>query len=106
MIGRLRIDRRNNFTRDLAKDRTVQDLCGLKRARSQKMAATTQAVVIVVSRVWGRSLLRAFCRRESRRQLLRQRYRPVFSAGVGHQKVFNTQAKTNQGDQEEGHKPF
>jgi len=57
VIGRLRIDRRNDFTRDQAKDGTVQSVNRLKRARSEEMAATAQAVVIVVSRVWRRSLL-------------------------------------------------
>ena len=85
MVWRLRIDRRNELTSDNAKDGAVQDLCGLKRVRSQKMAATAQAVVIVLSRVWRRSLLRAFCCRESRRSLLRYKGRPVFPTRVGHQ---------------------
>ena len=105
VIRRLRIDRRNNSTRDLAKDGTVQRLHGLNGARNEKMAATTQTVMVVVSRVWRRSLLRAFCCRESRRLLLRQRYRPVFSAGVGHEYVLNAQAETNQGHQEKSHEP-
>ena len=70
VIRRLRIDRRKNSTKDLAKDGTVQRLHGLNRVRDEKMAATTQTVMVVVSRVWRRSLLRAFCCRESRRPLL------------------------------------
>ena len=48
VIRRLRIDRRKNSTKDLAKDRSVQRLHGLNRVCDEKMAATTQAVMVVV----------------------------------------------------------
>jgi len=105
VIRRLGGNRRNNFTKDRAKDGTVPNVSRLKRSRSDQMAATAQTVVILFSGISWRTLLRTFCCPEKQRPLLSQRLRPIFSARFREQQIFNTQAEENRDKQEESGKP-
>jgi hypothetical protein len=59
VVQRPRIKRRDEFTRNDRKDRTLQRMSRLNRGWSKEMMATAKAIMLAISAVLDRSVLHA-----------------------------------------------